>query len=135
MKGLTHKFLYLVAGLIVLVLIALTALSIWSTELTRFTFVPRGPLEAIAPLPANAYGRPEMWISRPGKADDPAQFLPSGAARSERGAAGRGPRAGRRAASSEENSARVRSAKGEAPMVNVEAGLLLCAAASARLAR
>jgi len=85
MKGLTHKFLYLVAGLIVLVLIALTALSIWSTELTRFTFVPRGPLEAIAPLPANAYGRPEMWISRPGKADDAAQFLPPGAARSERG--------------------------------------------------
>jgi hypothetical protein len=87
MKGLTHKFLYLVAGLIVLVLIALAALSIWSTELTRFTFVPRGPLEAIAPLPVNSYARPEMWISRPGIANDPAQFLPTGAPRGARGKA------------------------------------------------
>ncbi len=87
MKGLTRKFLYLVAGLVVLVLIALAALSIWSTELTRFTFVPRGPLEVIAPLPANSYARPEMWISRPGMANDPAQFLPTGAARGMRGRA------------------------------------------------
>jgi hypothetical protein len=87
MKGLTHKFLYLVAGLIVLVLIVLAALSIWSTELTRFTFVPRGPLEVIAPLPANSYARPDMWISRPGMAKDPAQFLPTGAVRGARGRA------------------------------------------------
>jgi len=84
MKGMAHKFLYLVAGLIVLVLIALAALSIWSNELTRFTFVPRGPLEVIAPLPAGSYGKTDMWISRPGRTNDPAQFLPTGAARGVR---------------------------------------------------
>lgn len=90
MKGLTHKFLYLVAGLIVLVLAVLAALQIWSAELTRFTFVPTGPIEAVAPLPKNAYAKADMWVSRPGMADDPAQYLPASAVRGGRG--GRGAR-------------------------------------------
>jgi BMFP domain-containing protein YqiC len=41
-----------------MVLAALLALRIWSAELTRFAFVPRGGFEALQPLPARAYTDP-----------------------------------------------------------------------------
>ena len=47
-----RKFLYFIALLIVMVIAALLALRIWSAELTRFAFVPRGPFETLPPLPA-----------------------------------------------------------------------------------
>ncbi|MEO0033055.1 MAG: hypothetical protein RIS94_2813 [Pseudomonadota bacterium] len=81
-----RKFLYFVAVLIVLVLAALLVLRLWSSELMRFAFVPRTAFEQLAPLPAQAYNDPSMWLSRPGTAGDPAQFLPEGATR---GAPGR----------------------------------------------
>jgi hypothetical protein len=37
-----RKFLYLIAVLVVLVIVALAALRLWSLELTRFAFVPSG---------------------------------------------------------------------------------------------
>lgn len=73
-----RKFLYFIALLIVMVIAALLALRIWSAELTRFAFVPRGAFEAQAPLRAGFYDDPEMWVSRPGKPDDPAQYRPEG---------------------------------------------------------
>ena len=73
-----RKFLYFVALLIVMVIAALLALRIWSAELTRFAFVPRGAFEAQQPLRAGAYDDPAMWVSRPGTADDPAQYRPEG---------------------------------------------------------
>jgi hypothetical protein len=77
-----RKFLYLIAILVVLALVALLVLRIWSRELTEYAFVPRTAFEKIAPLPANAYDDPAMWLSRPGMgAQDPAQFLPEGVAR------------------------------------------------------
>ncbi len=82
-----RKFLYFVALLIVMVIAALLALRIWSAELTRFAFVPRVPFEALQPLPANAYADPAMWVSRPGKAGDPAQYLPDGAVPAPKGRA------------------------------------------------
>ena len=73
-----RKFLYAIAVLIVMVIAALLALRIWSAELTRFAFVPRGAFEAQAPLRAGTYDDPAMWVSRPGTPDDPAQYHPEG---------------------------------------------------------
>lgn len=73
-----RKFLYFIALLIVMVIAALLALRIWSVELTRFAFVPRGAFEAQAPLRAGIYDDPAMWVSRPGTANDPAQYHPEG---------------------------------------------------------
>ena len=82
-----RKFLYFIALLIVMVIAALLALRIWSAELTRFAFVPRGQFETLQPLPADAYTDPKMWVSRPGTKDDPAQYLPEGVAPSPKGRA------------------------------------------------
>lgn len=76
-----RKFLYAIAGLVVLVLAALLVLRVWSRELTEFAFVPRGSFETLPHLPRNAYRDPAMWIARPGLRDDPAQYLPPGVAR------------------------------------------------------
>jgi len=82
-----RKFLYFIALLIVMVIAALLALRIWSTELTRFAFVPRGAFEALPALPADAYGDPALWVSRPGKAGDPAQYRPEGTPKEPQGKA------------------------------------------------
>lgn len=73
-----RKFLYFVALLIVMAIAALFALRIWSAELTRFAFVPRGVFEAQPALRAGVYDDPAMWVSRPGAVDDPAQYRPEG---------------------------------------------------------
>lgn len=73
-----RKFLYAIALLIVMVIIALLVLRIWSVELTRFAFVPRGAFEAQPAQRAGAYEDPAMWVSRPGTTDDPAQYRPEG---------------------------------------------------------
>lgn len=74
-----RKFLYFIAALIVLALGAMLVLSIWSRELTRFAFVPRGEFEQLAPLAPDRYADTAMWIARPGMGtNDPAQWLPQG---------------------------------------------------------
>lgn len=75
-----RKFLYFIAILVFMVIAALFVLRIWSKELMQFAFVPRAGFEQLAPLPANAYDGTALWISRPGTANDPAGFLPEGAA-------------------------------------------------------
>ena len=74
-----RRFLYIVAAIIVLVLAALLALRIWSTELTRMAFVPRGHFTPPAALPQNAYQDPALWIARPQMgANDPTRWTPAG---------------------------------------------------------
>ena len=58
-----RKFLYFIAVCIVLVIIGGIALTIWSREATEIAFVPRGDFVEQAPLDANAYQDPEMWLS------------------------------------------------------------------------
>jgi hypothetical protein len=73
-----RKFLYLIAGVIVLILIGALALAIWSREATEIAFVPRGEFVAQEPLAANAYNDPAMWYSRPGIGiSDPARYEPA----------------------------------------------------------
>ena len=79
-----RKFLYFIAVLIVLVIAALIVLRIWSTELTRYAFVPQVAFEPLKPLPAGAYANRAMWISRPDAgATDPAQWVPQGVSRQQ----------------------------------------------------
>ncbi len=84
---LARRFLYAMMVLVVMIIAALLILRIWSAELTRFAFVPRGAFETLQPLPTGAYADPAMWVSRPGKKDDPAQFLPEGQVSGPRGKA------------------------------------------------
>ncbi len=73
-----RKFLYLIAGVIVVLLIGALALAMWSREATEIAFVPRGEFVAQEPLAANAYNDPAMWYSRPGiGTSDPARYEPA----------------------------------------------------------
>ena len=72
------KFLYFVAVIIVLILVALIALSIWSKELTKLAFVPTGEFVEQSALEENAYQDPALWYSRPGiGTSDPARWQPA----------------------------------------------------------
>src|SRR3990170_945601 len=75
-----RRFLWVVAGLVVLVLIAALAYRLFGTELMRFAMVPTAKFEAAPPAAAGAYARADMWISRPGIANDPSLWVPEGAA-------------------------------------------------------
>lgn len=80
-----RKFLYLIAGLIVLAAASLFVLRIWGGELAQLAFVPKAEFVEQAPLAGNAYQDNAMWFSRPGKrlVDDPVRWLPEGAAEAE----------------------------------------------------
>lgn len=62
-----------------LVIAALLAYRIWGMQMIRAVMVPREAFAQIAPLPANAYDDPAMWIARPDiKKDNPAVWTPAG---------------------------------------------------------
>lgn len=74
-----RKFLYLTAGIIVIIIGALLALRLWSQQLTEIAFVPDVAFTEQAVLEEKAYANPEMWISHPGhKTPDPARWVPEG---------------------------------------------------------
>lgn len=73
-----RKFLYVIAGIIVILIAGAIALAIWSREATEIAFVPRGEFVEQEPLEANAYQDPAMWYSRPGiGTSDPARYQPA----------------------------------------------------------
>lgn len=72
-----RKFLYLVAVVIVLVIVALIVLRIWASELTALALVPTAEFSEQPALADNAYADPAMWYSHPGMgAADPARWQP-----------------------------------------------------------
>ncbi|MEP5937389.1 MAG: DUF3089 domain-containing protein [Erythrobacter sp.] len=72
------KFLYLVAVIIVLIIVAMIALRVWSKELTELAFVPTSEFVDQAPLDDNAFQDPALWYSRPGMGtSDPARWQPA----------------------------------------------------------
>lgn len=74
-----RAFLYIVAGLVVLVLAGLLLLRIFADDLTEIAFVPDRAFTPQQALAEGAYADPAMWISRPGLGEaDPARFLPEG---------------------------------------------------------
>lgn len=76
--GLARKFLYFVAALIVLAIASAFAYRIWGTELMRMALVPSTGFRAGAPLAADSYASPRMWLARPDLARNPALWLPPG---------------------------------------------------------
>lgn len=74
-----RKFLYIVAGITVLVLVAMLALRLWSDKATEIAFVPRAEFTPQPVAPDDAYAGYERWIARPGMgAGNPATWLPPG---------------------------------------------------------
>lgn len=77
---LARRFLWVVAGLVVLVLIGAVAFRLFAADFMRWTMVPAAPFEA-GPAPVeSAYANPEMWLARPDIADNPAGWRPAGIA-------------------------------------------------------
>ena len=72
-----RKFLYIVAGLTVLVILTMLALRMWSQELTEMAFVPDAEFTQKPAIETHGYANPDMWISRPGLgSQDPSRWLP-----------------------------------------------------------
>jgi pimeloyl-ACP methyl ester carboxylesterase len=84
---LARKFLYIVAGLIVLAIAATFAYRIWGMQLLRQAMIPGARFEAQAALPQDSYARREMWLARPDLANNPAMWLPEGMKPAEPGRA------------------------------------------------
>lgn len=73
-----RKFLYAVAAIVVLVIVAAMAINAWWDELSEYTLVPDSEFTAPAPLAADAYDDPGMWFARPGmEGENPAAWQPS----------------------------------------------------------
>lgn len=74
-----RKFLYFVAAITVLVIAAMFALRIWSSQLSELAFVPDAEFTPRPKVESGAYAGYERWIARPGMgADDPAMWVPPG---------------------------------------------------------
>jgi hypothetical protein len=84
---LARKFLYVVAGLIVLVIAAAFAYRIWGVDLIRRYMTPSVAYEAQGSLPRDAYQSADMWAARPDKPGNPALWVPAGQQVADGGAA------------------------------------------------
>ena len=79
-----RKFLYAVAGAVLLVMAGLIGLRYWSRQLSELAFVPSATFSAPAALDRQAYAGTDLWLARPGKdSGDPTRWLPSGVATGE----------------------------------------------------
>jgi hypothetical protein len=73
-----RKFLYAIAVLIGLVIIAGITWAIFGDRLMRVAFVPSAPFVEQRPVAPNVYDAAGMWYARPDIAANPAQWLPPG---------------------------------------------------------
>ena len=73
-----RKFLYIIAGLIVLALAVLFALRVWADDLAELAFVPTARFEEQGALASNAYQDKGMWFARPDLRlrNDPVRWQP-----------------------------------------------------------
>jgi hypothetical protein len=75
-----QRFLWIVAGLTVLVVAGAIAYRIFETDLMRIAMVPRVEFAEV-PMPeggATSYADARLWIARPDLADNPALWTPDG---------------------------------------------------------
>lgn len=76
---LARKFLYVVAGLIVLALATAFAYRIWGVQLMRQFMVPSARFEALPAQAPGAYADAAMWLARPDRPNNnPARWTPPG---------------------------------------------------------
>lgn len=76
-------FLYIVAFVIVLVLVAAVVWNIAQDRLLAIAFVPDAPIEQLAEVEQSRYANPDMWLTRPGLRRNPAGWLPDGIEKSD----------------------------------------------------
>lgn len=82
---LARRFLYVVAALIVLAIAGMIAFSFLGKDMMMRAMVPSVTFVAPAPLPADAYAKPEAWFSRPdGRKDDPSAWPGDAQARKDK---------------------------------------------------
>lgn len=75
-----RKFLYIVAGIIVLMLGSALAYRMWGQQMINAVMVPTAPFTEPKPRTAEDYAKPDLWIARPDQSsDNPALWLPKGA--------------------------------------------------------
>ena len=72
------RFLWVVAGLTVLVIIAAFAYRIFERELMRWAMVPKGEFEEVPMPDGSTYADAHRWIARPDIAGNPALWAPRG---------------------------------------------------------
>lgn len=75
-----RKFLYVVAGLIVLALVAAFAYRIFGIQLLRQAMVPSASFQPLPKVAGDAYADRGMWLARPDKPGNPALWTPDGIA-------------------------------------------------------
>lgn len=78
---LARRFLWVVAVLTVLVMLAALAYRLFGGELMRMAMVPSARFEGGAATGTEAYRDKGMWLARPDIADSPALWLPPGVTR------------------------------------------------------
>ena len=74
-----RRFLYVIAGLIMLTLAAAIGWNLFQDRLMRATFVPDVAFTPPAKAGAPDYRQASAWLSRPDLADDPSRWTPAGA--------------------------------------------------------
>ena len=75
---LVRKFLYVVAGLVVLAIAAAFAYRFYGVELMRMAMVPGERFRPAAAIRAADYREPRMWLARPDLPGNPARWTPAG---------------------------------------------------------
>jgi hypothetical protein len=75
---LARRFLYVVAALIGLVLVAGIGWSLFQDRLLATYFVPSVPFAPMADRTAPDYAKPAAWVARPDLASDPSRWTPTG---------------------------------------------------------
>ena len=75
---LARRFLWVVAGLTMLVMAAALLYRLFGAELMRFTMVPSTKFEGGPPPAPKAYADRRLWIARPDLPDSPALWMPTG---------------------------------------------------------
>ena len=73
-----RKFLYIVAGLIGVVILASLAFRLFGLQMMRAAMVPSAAFRVQPPTPVNAYAARNLWIARPDIDGNPSLWLPPG---------------------------------------------------------
>lgn len=75
---LARRFLWVVAGLTMLVMAAALVYRLFGAELMRFAMVPSAEFRGGPPPAAKAYADRKLWIARPDLPNSPGLWMPSG---------------------------------------------------------
>ncbi|HWH16997.1 MAG TPA: DUF3089 domain-containing protein [Allosphingosinicella sp.] len=78
-----RRFLWIIAGLVVLLLVGALIYRLFAAELMKKVMVPTVAFEEVPQPQGVTYADAEMWIARPDIADNPALWTPTGVTRDE----------------------------------------------------